>query len=333
MRALRSFPREFEGKKDMNERAQVPLEDLLIRYGVFMHRRFYDREKRRFLVALAKEFEEYGYQTQIKMHKHGAFKIRNLYVGNMERAKTIFTTYYDTPTVSMSSSYKLLDKKPNQPLTNAIPLAVIMIIGVVFIQYVGLPNWSTNWWSTASLLSVLVALILFGLLIHFRRGMGARRNVVRNTSSILAMIEAARNLDPDLTKSAFVFTDYGCVNHFGESLVAQEARDVDQSKNYVMLDGVGAIGQAQLLVSANMENRAKRVAAKVFNNTYSLINLDKKDVKQRKLHKNVMVLSSGQQDSNKEVIVSKKVSDEQSKTMMENIRQASEFILTVTNEN
>jgi len=318
----------------MTDTTQVPLEGLLIRYGVFMHRRFYDREKRRFLVALAQEFESYGYETQIKMKKHGAFKIRNLYVGNPQSAKTIFTTYYDTPSFSGSSTIKILDKTPNKSgvaLASAIPLALIMIVGVAFIQYIGLPNWSENFWSGASMLSILFSLLLFGLLMYFRRGIGVRRNVVRNTSSVLAMIEAARSLDESKReKIAFAFTDYGCVNHFGEKLAELDANDKNQSKNYIMLDSVGAIGTPQVLTTGNLSNRVKAAAQAVYQSPILPINLDKAETRQLKLHQQTVVLASGILNDKKEIIASKKVSDENSKQMMTNIKQAAQFILAMS---
>ncbi|MDR2833203.1 MAG: hypothetical protein LBV67_05775 [Streptococcaceae bacterium] len=312
---------------------ETTLEDLFLRFGVFMHRRFYDREKRRFLIALSQEFEDMGFTTEIKMKKVGAFKVRNLYVGNITRANKIFTTYYDTPTAG-NSSYNVLDKAPKKGvmLSSAIPLAAIMIFGVFYIQYFAMPAWSQNWVSLPSILSILVSLILFGLLLHLRRGFGQRNNAIRNTSSILAIIEAARNMDEQQrSKYAFAFTDYGTVNHFGEKLVPYHANDVEQEKTYIMLDSIGSLDELQLLTSANMVDKTKRMMQKLEMNMPSIINLDAPNAVQKKLYKNNVVITAGNKTAENQIVMNTKLNKEYSDKMMENIRQRAKIVLAMMN--
>jgi len=287
----------MERKQESPEKSPS-LEDLLLRYGLIMHRRFYDREKRRFLVALSKELASYGYKTQIKMTKHGQFKIRNLYIGNIEKAKMIFTTYYDTPTIGMSSYQPLEKKTKSLNLINFLPLTIIMIAGAAFISTIAQPNWSQNWFSTASLLSIVISFALFGLLLHFRRGIATRKNIIQNTSSILAIIELARKMDNNRReKCAFVLTDFGIANHFGETLISQQLPTDTKDVSYVRFDSVGAGGE----------------------------------VKKIKQSANKIIITSGSKEADDKVVVSRKLKDTTTTKMLENIRESVKIGLELIN--
>jgi len=315
--------------KKLEERRKSHLEDLFIRYGFIMHRRFHVREKTRFLVALSKEFEALGYATVVKTVKARQFKVRNLYVGNVKEADTIVTTYYDTPTIG-KSTYKVLEKAPKKVFAlifDALPLAITMILGVYFILYVGLPSWNQGLGSMASILSLLFSLFLFGLLINFRHGIGRRRNTIQNTSSVLAIIDAATQLDENLKdKVAFVLTDSGCINHFGAKLIPAQINDKNQSKTYVMLDGVGGPGEPQIATCSDLMTRTRKASRDVYETVGPILSLEDPQAKQRKLFKKTILLSRGMRQSDNEIVVSRNLDKGGADQMMTNIRLASEFI-------
>ena len=294
-----------------------------------MHRRFHGREKTRFLIALSKEFEALGYATAVKTVKARQFKVRNLYVGNVKEADTIVTTYYDTPTIG-KSTYKVLEKAPKKIFAlifDTLPLAITMILGAYFILHIGLPNWNQGLSSMASILSLFFSLFLFGLLINFRYGIGRRRNAIQNTSSVLAIIDVAAQLDENLKdKVAFVLTDSGCINHFGAKLIPAQINDKNQSKTYVMLDGVGGLGEPQIAACSKLMTRAQKVSRDVYEVVEPILNLEDSQTKQRKLFKKTVLLSRGMRQSDNEIVVSRKLDKGGANQMMTNIRLASEFI-------
>jgi len=319
----------------MEEGNKSTLEDLLIRYGIIMHRRFHAREKARFLVALSKEFEALGYKTQVKTVKARQFKVRNLYVGNANVADTIVTTYYDTPTVG-SSTYRVLEKTPKKTFSvilGALPLVVTMAIGAYFILHVGLPNWSQGLGTWQSISSLLFTLFLFALLLNFRHGMGRRRNTVQNTSSVLAIIDAAMELDENLRhKVAFVLTDSGCINHFGAKLIPAQINDKDQTKTYVMLDGVGSLEGPQMATTSTLMTPVKKAASEVYPDMEPVLNLEASQAKQRKLFKRTILLSGGKRGEDGNIVVSRNLGKDATVQMLNHVRLASEFIRFFVNQ-
>jgi len=272
------------------------IDDLIIRYGIVGHRRFYEREKVTFLKGIAEEFKKMGYPVEIKVSKKGQFRSYNLYVGNAKEAGTVVTTYYDTPAKNFSARpYRVLSKANkgfSYYLSTFLPMILIVAFGLSLIKMVVMPHWSDDRLTGLNVLFVLLLLFLFSLTLSYRKGMGNRKNMVRNTSSVLVLIEAAKEINP-LEDVAFALTDFGCVNYLGEEMVKRHIGASWKNKQFIMLDVVGASGNLVMFASSSFKQTVIH-ARKMFQDLRLIAkDLDKAKSKQRKIYPNSLIIASG----------------------------------------
>ena len=306
------------------------LEDLIVRYGVVAGRRFYEREKIRFLMAIAEEFQQSGYQVEVKKATSGQFKAYNLYIGDLTKADTIITTYYDTPAKTFgSSSYKVFSKKTLPAIfSTSVPMLICTLLGILFIVKVAEPVWSDQIFQLGSLAVGMVVFILLRGVVRYRRGMGNRFNLVRNTSSVLALLSYAKEVSPeDQDKFAVALTDFGCVNHLGEEIVKTYLDESHRSKKFVMLDCIGSYHELILMASTRLKNKAIHASQTALNKAVKILNLD--DGKQYKPYDNSLVITSGTL-INDEVIVDKVNTRKDDDLNIENIYQTVELLKAIT---
>lgn len=215
--------------------------DLILRYGFAAGKRYTRNEKLRFLMGFTKELEDLGYRTEAKETVDNKFRNVNFYVGETDRARVVAAAYYDTPPVSfLPGGYRFFHetyRKKVRMLSVFVPMLVILAAGALFF-----------WRSSAALfgeggalsgrgvLNIAVLLLLLALMYGCRGGLGRRRNIVRNTSSILVLYRLAEQARGN-RRLAFVLTDNGCGGDTGAK-VLNGRKHKDQT--VVHLDCVGA---------------------------------------------------------------------------------------------
>lgn len=219
--------------------------DFFSNYAIFLGRRFYPKEKLKFLALAQKEFENANYpvnitQSEEKIVGEKLF-YRNLYAGDFKKAKVVFATYYDTPKKSIFPvkpvAFNSNISKTNAMDTLLLPVSIIMLT-ILFFYFVLMPSLATDGFFSVAGLLALVSFV-FALMItrKYRYGMPKRNNIIRNSSSIVSLLLYAsqqRNQEP----IAFAFIDSGTTNDYG--LVMLEDYLKDSKAKVVMLDSVGA---------------------------------------------------------------------------------------------
>ena len=228
--------------------------DFFTNYAIFLGRRFYPKEKLKFLALAQKELENANYPVNITQSEEKIVgeKIlyHNLYAGDFKKAKVVFATYYDTPKKSIFPAkpvaFNTTISKTDAIDTLLLPVSVI-ILTILLFYFVLMPGLAADgFFSAAGLLSLV--LFIFALMItrKFRYGIPKRNNIIRNSSSIVSLLLYAsqkRNQEP----VAFAFIDSGTTNDYG--LVMLEDYLKGSKAKVVMLDSVG--GEDELHLFAN----------------------------------------------------------------------------------
>lgn len=228
--------------------------DWLFRYQSFYRVRRTDKSKRRFLSALVADISDMRQDVQvIEYNPQKKYASRNVYVGDIEKADQIICTYYDTP-IQHFGPYVLFDRKEQEKRTTSfiiVSSALWILAGVAgTLLYMRYASGVADLVSVRTLFIALAYGAYFYLLGKITKGLPKRRTVVRNTSSVLAllaMIDKAKD-----EKTAFAFVDEGS---FGDSGLEAMRTPKNNKAKIFFLDCIGA--DAPLHVIGNDVSKAK----------------------------------------------------------------------------
>ncbi|WP_146623765.1 hypothetical protein [Enterococcus florum] len=215
------------------------INDWLFRYQYVYRVRRTEKQKRRFLSALVADLAEMREDVRVIEYNQGKkYSSNNVYVGNIKKADRIICTYYDTPPKHFGS-YPFFDRKQQSKhttnfimATSAITLLIGLLATLIYMKVS-----PTSFQLTSP--STIAAIICFGLyffgLSRVAKGLSERHTLVRNTSSLLAIMEMiSRKHDQ---KTAFAFVDEGT---FGENGIEAMKRSCKASAKIYVLDSIGS---------------------------------------------------------------------------------------------
>lgn len=213
--------------------------DWLFRYQYVYRLRRSERSKKRFLSALVTDIAEMREDLQVVEYgKTKKSASRNVYVGNVEKANKIICTYYDTPPQSLGDYTMFNPQKQGKQTLKFIAITSILMIAVGVLGTLAYMNFVNSPFNLSSSLTIL-AIIIFGIYFYFlgkvTQGLSNRKTLIRNTSSMLAMLEMIKEIDNQ--KIAFAFIDEGSYGEHGLEIMQQT---VNKKANYFLLDCVGA---------------------------------------------------------------------------------------------
>ncbi|MFL2098502.1 hypothetical protein ACEN4B_08840 [Marinilactibacillus psychrotolerans] len=252
--------------------------DWFIRYNYILGTRQTDKQKGKFIDSILFDLEKLGKKAYV--HPFGQNNYgKNIYVGNVKKAKKIICTYYDTP-ISQHKSYHLnkyeLNKK-NTVKSIAIQSIIFLGIGLLFTLFVGIPIYQVyNFVSLPSILTTFFYAFYFIILKKISTGWPEKNNSVRNTSSLLLLLQFMNQYHTKGT--AFALLDSGTYNQAGLDELIQDC----QGEIY-LLDSVGA-DQPMYQISENkqlfvLDSPVIQVEKKItdFKNVLTLTSMGKND--------------------------------------------------------
>ena len=236
--------------------------DWLFRYQSFYRVRRTDKSKRRFISALVADISDMREDVQvIEYNRHKKYASRNVYVGDIEKADRIICTYYDTP-IQHFGPYVLFDREAQEKRTtsfiivSSVLLLLVGIAGTLF--YMQNASGAVDLISVRTLFIALAYGVYFYLFGKIAKGLANRKTLIRNTSSVLAMLAMISEAKGE--KTAFAFVDEGS---FGESGLEAMRTPRNKKAKIFFLDCVGA--DAPLHVIGNDVSEAKLSAFQVLN--------------------------------------------------------------------
>lgn len=219
--------------------------DILVKYGVFLGKRFTRKQKVRFLATLTQEFETLGYKTQAVADKEGRNQIVNLYVGDILKADVIVQVNYDTPLskIGIKLPYQPFDLKARSKenlFSQIVPMILLAIIGMPLVYYAGNNVFNDKIFNFMDVLFVAIFALYFYVSYRISKGIGNLHNMNRYSASILAAIHLADDLRPNQRKKvAFAFTDMGSINLEGTFLMRTHLKEEMDKKLVLILDCLG----------------------------------------------------------------------------------------------
>lgn len=276
------------------------LKDWTFRYQSIYRLRRTNKQKQRFLSALATDIMKMRADIKVIEYKQNKkYVSSNLYVGDIEQADQIICAYYDTPPRSIGA-YELFNrKKQSQSVTAFILLSVVgyLLVGLGLTWfYMGSATRAFDL-SGSTFVAILCYGSYFYLFSKVAKGLSNRQNLVRNTSSVLAVLSLIDQVKR--RKTAFAFIDEGC---FGDLGLAALKESCGSSAKIYLLDCVGAETALHVMgeplpeklaeISVQSDSVAHIFGAKVSETTEgNRYYLEKSDLKNQKLNTdNLMTL-------------------------------------------
>lgn len=216
------------------------LKDWYFRYHTVFGKRYSRKQKDRFLDSLVADIRPF--REDLELYSFNLFEndkhvYRNLYIGNIKTAKKVICTYYDTP-AALLGSYRVFDKEGQKKKTTfsvMLTNIVWLLLGLLFTIYVAVPLFQTyGLFHFQSILVILGYILYFYFFNKIRSGIARRKNLIRNTSSILMLLDKIANKKARAS-TAYVFLDAGCTNKAGLDRLLEQTN----GKVY-MLDSIGS---------------------------------------------------------------------------------------------
>ncbi len=232
--------------------------DFFTNYAIFLGRRFYPKEKLKFLALAQKEFENANYQVNITQSEEKIVGeklfYRNLYAGDFKNAKVVFATYYDTPKKSIfpekTFAFNALVSKYNAANTLLLPIIVLLSTFLVFYYLLRPALAMEGFFSLTGLFSIILFILALMFIRKLRFGIPKRNNVIRNSSSVVSLLLYATQKTSD-QGIAFAFIDSGTTNDYG--LIMLEDYLKDSKAKVILLDSVGGADDLHVFTDTTLE--------------------------------------------------------------------------------
>lgn len=267
------------------------IKNWIMDYGVIARKRFYRKEKIRFIKRIEQEFHQMGYKTSILSPQGSKGKAIDLLIGDVKTAKNIVVANYDTPVKSFGLfSYKPFDLRYRNTwylAIVAVPLIVIAMICFLFSTTFLKIEWLKGIFHIEDLWALLIYIIGIVLIVHYAKGIPNSRNLNRNSSGVIAMLSLVNSLnEKQRSTTAFVLTDFGCINHLGDQMIKAYMETYDKT-NFIVMDCVGKANTTGICYSPSFSSKIHK-----FDHNIVRFPLDEKN-NAAKLYPNTLFISSG----------------------------------------
>ena len=234
------------------------MEDLLVKYGIALGRRYSQKQKKKFLIAIGQEFTDLGYPIKYANdNKKGSNHSIDLFIGHLGEADTILCTHHDTGSHILWPNYRYYPLYGQKTLKNFRNVTLIPVIVSTFVMavliYLAMYLLPLEGNAKMIFLAVSVFLGLLGIS-YLSTGFGNKYNLNKNTASILSLLEVARQLpEKDRQKIAFVLLDHGTGDNMGAQMIKQALPTTMDKRLFVYLD---CIGRGDHIIIGHKENLA-----------------------------------------------------------------------------
>lgn len=213
--------------------------DWLFRYQYVYRVRRTAKQKRRFITALVTDISKMREDIQvIEYNRHKKYAANNIYVGDIEKADQIICTYYDTPPQHFGPYYLFDRKKQSKGTTSFILVTSLLTLLAGLLITFAYMQIAPNAFDLSSPLTIFVAVCYgayFIFLSKVAKGLSNRNTLIRNTSSILAVLQLINEVQNK--KIAFAFLDEGAYGDVGLNVLRDSCK---ASAKLYSLDAVGA---------------------------------------------------------------------------------------------
>lgn len=178
------------------------------------------KEKEEFIQELSSKYD-------CTFHQNKSGGIRNIIIGDLNNAKVIYTTSYDTPTISQSDTIPFPESKLLHFLTIGAKIIFLLFLIMIPVLIFCFGMETSNFYFLVFFLPIM----LFS---------NSQAKHTKNTSGVATLIELIDKMDDEDKKNcAFVFFDASEYYRIGSKIFYKAHKELLDSKLVVNLDGTG----------------------------------------------------------------------------------------------
>lgn len=272
------------------------MRDLFLTYGITLGRRQSRKQKIMYINEFAKPLLDAGIKVTLEERESLKKKVTNVFIGNVDKAKTIVVAGYDTGTKMLVPGYKysLLKVRQNKNY-ETYNLIVGFIISVVlfmvaFLITRGFTTFET-WRKVITVVADLLLAVLIGLSIL---GQANPVNYNKNTAANILIYQLAIKLKNN-PSVAYVLTDNCAQSYFGYLQLADWLKGKADGKTFIMLD---CLASGQDLFAISSDNKKLEWIKKNIDADIKLKHIDVNHVTGTPLaiFNNTILLASGKEE-------------------------------------
>ena len=262
----------------------MDIRDILVRYGIFLGKRFRWKQKQAFANYISDEFQKLGYGVQGQISERKKNYALNIIVGDLTKAKKIVIAHYDTPQRSFLpikyypfNEYKSF-KASLFPL-NAPFLVLFSMIFVIlyFVRgYFGFTGLNLN-----TFVSILFVVVLALLSFVFSLGIANPINLRRNSAAVITALVVAEQLKAK-KDIAYVLTDRETSDHEGDRMIQKALPVTLKNREVVHLHCLGKGPVVGIGYGEEAESHASKFADVIKGNHETFLKL--MDEKEKRVH-------------------------------------------------
>lgn len=279
----------------------------LIKYGIVSHRRFFKKDKIRFLHHINEEFTTMGYSTSLLYPLNTKGEASDLLIGDVKQAKTIIVVPYDTPIKTLGlfpyAPFDFRNYKIKYLVAVAIPLFAVFLTCFFFsLKFLKL-DWLNGNFFPSDLLVLFLYLIGIIFIVRYSKGIPNSKNINRNSSGIITLLTLAYALKDNKSSSfAFALTDHGCSNRMGDLMLKEYLGADAAQKNFIVLNCVGMGNSIGINYSESTKNTIL-LSGLLSNKTIALYPEDGDRFSAASLYNNCIMISCTDNPENDKFVV------------------------------
>ncbi|MCI5774374.1 MAG: hypothetical protein MR210_07430 [Erysipelotrichaceae bacterium] len=208
------------------------IRDYILDFGIAMPSRYFKFQKANYIDALLKEFKKLGYKYELKAFKD----VKNIEVGDVDNAKIIFMTAYDTPSkvnvpnyiyYPFSAEQNIKQEQRNLLFTSVMVVGCVLVLMILYyasILFINIPE----------MLKLLIVVLGIAIIFYLLLPMPNKANINRHSVSVALMLDIATKVQKD--QVAFVFLDKQSINFRGLNTYIKQSKYSFNDKLVVYLD-------------------------------------------------------------------------------------------------
>lgn len=219
------------------------LREWVLKYGIIAGRRFYKKDKIKFIKLLNDEITEMGFNTSLLYPENSKGNATDLLVGDLKTASHIIVTAFDTPTRSFGlyryEPFNIKLNRKNYAISVILPLLLVCITSFLFTFFFLRFDWLSGPLSVNHLFAIIAYALFIWIIIRVSKGVPNSKNLNRNSSGVITLLNHMK-IHGVQKNVAYAFLDHGCSNHLGTVMLKEYlGSEVEKRATFVLIDSVG----------------------------------------------------------------------------------------------
>ena len=237
------------------------MRDLVVALAGMFGKRYTNRQKTAFINYIRQRAGKLGDAVRVDRQTVGSRQLRNILIGDIDRARIVIAAPYDTPSAAVLPGihYYPMNARKNRRLDSldrALALLIALAFAAAYYFFVLLRFIDAA--GDARLLAFIGVFPVVFLAAGFTAGFANRNNFSRNTASVIAALEYRKRFPS--REVAVALLDYSCCGFRGYKNLARYMGEKKDGKLIIALDCAASEDRLHLHAGKKLAAELKTIA-------------------------------------------------------------------------